>query len=269
MAKARIQSVELDGIEYPVFYDKYGGACANVPCEKCGELHRIQVTHQSATICLKCFNSSPERAAKISASLIGFKRSDEQKEKNRQATLSQNKHLTDEEKEHLRQIFKGREPWNKGKELTEEDKLHKSEAQKIIWADPEFKAKQEAIMHSANPNVKQNYPEEFMEAILNEVCPNEYEYVGTYKSLISGYSPDFINIKGRNKVIEVFGSYWHSYKKTKRCPIEEILRRKDLFSSLEFESLIIWEHELVNGNIENVMDKIKEFNKVQEEVCVV
>lgn len=264
MAKARIKSIELNGKEYEVFYDKYGCACTNIPCEQCGELHMIQIRKSCATICRKCFNASPERATKISASLTGFKRSEEQKEKNRQATLSQHNHLTDEEKEHLRQIFKGREPWNKGKELTAEDKQHKSEAQKILWSDPVFKAKQETIMHSANPNIKQNLPEEIIEAILNEVCPNEYEYVGNFKHLVFGYSPDFININGQDKIIEEFGSYWHSHKKTKRCPLQEMLRRIDTFAEFGFDTLIIWEHELVNGNIEKVMEKIVEFNKSKE-----
>jgi hypothetical protein len=172
MARFPMISIELDGKDYPVFYDKYHTACANIPCVQCGELHQIQIRKQAATLCYKCSNTQKERREKISKGLTGFQRSDEQKEKNRQITLSQHNHLTDEEKEHLRQIFKGRAPWNKGKELTEEDKLHKSEAQIKVWSNPEFREKQETIMHIANATIRPTYPEQIIEAVLNEFCPN-------------------------------------------------------------------------------------------------
>ena len=53
---------------------------------------------------------------------------------------------------------------------------------------------------------------------------------------------------------------WHSFEKVGRTKEEEERFRKEAFAEFGFGCLIIWEAELVDGNYENVIEKIKEFS---------
>ena len=82
-----------------------------------------------------------------------------------------------------------------------------------------------------NPNTVEIH----LQKILNEILPNIYKYVGD-NSLIIGYkNPDFVNIYN-NKLIEMFGTYWH------RNDYPE--KRIEMFEKYGYKTLIIWENEL-------------------------
>ena len=56
---------------------------------------------------------------------------------------------------------------------------------------------------------RQNKAEKYLELILENLYPGEWKFVGDGQVRISGKCPDFININGEKKIIELFGDYWH------------------------------------------------------------
>lgn len=79
---------------------------------------------------------------------------------------------------------------------------------------------------------------------LSKLFPNEYKYVGNGSILIGFKNPDFINVKGQKKIIELFGDYWHSKKKTGRTKKQEEFQRVKHFAKYGYKTLIVWESEL-------------------------
>jgi len=82
-----------------------------------------------------------------------------------------------------------------------------------------------------------------------------FKYVGDGSVIICGLNPDFVECNGQKKIIELFGDYWHgkgadSWKDTE-------WGRKAVFSQVDFDTLIIWEHEL--DSKEETVRRIKEF----------
>ena len=103
------------------------------------------------------------------------------------------------------------------------------------WNSPEYVQKQMAAR-----NVSQNNREKELEAILHSILPNEYKFVGDGKVIIAGKCPDFININGQKKIIELFGDYWHKDDNPED--------RMHIFKPFGFDTLVIWEHELKNAD---------------------
>lgn len=100
----------------------------------------------------------------------------------------------------------------------------------------------------AAPNKKEQY----LYWILQEIFPNEYKFVGDGSVIIGGFSPDFININGQKKLIEHFGDYWHKG--------DDEGNRIFQFKLFGFDTLVIWEHELNDNEIEMTIAKIIEFH---------
>jgi hypothetical protein len=98
-----------------------------------------------------------------------------------------------------------------------------------------------------------NKPETIILNILNELYPKQWRYTGNGSFIIGGLNPDFVNINGQKKVIEMFGDYWHR--------IDDSEYRTKTFSGFGYSCLIIWEHEL--GNIKEVTDKIISYENKQ------
>ena len=86
-----------------------------------------------------------------------------------------------------------------------------------------------------------------------------YKYVGNGDFILKGKNPDFLNVNGQKKVIELFGDYWHSDKvklpfhRTKEGTIEH-------YDKYGFDCLVIWENEL--DDINSVLNKIQEFDNI-------
>ena len=89
--------------------------------------------------------------------------------------------------------------------------------------------------------------------LLQEIYPNEYKYCGNFSVIIGGKNPDFFNINGQKKVIEMYGDHWHD-------PGSEAPRIEH-FKSYGFDCLVIWEHELKNLPREELAEKIKCFHQ--------
>ena len=79
-------------------------------------------------------------------------------------------------------------------------------------------------------------PEFQLALLLTQVCPVEYRYTGDGRLVIDGMVPDFANVNGKKRVIEVFGDYWHKGED----PQVKIRR----YARYGFSCLVIWEHEI-------------------------
>jgi len=76
--------------------------------------------------------------------------------------------------------------------------------------------------------------------------------------VIDGITPDFTNKNGQKKVIEVFGTYWHSERVTGVPEQQHERERRERFAKFGYGCLIVWEHEL--GMKEQVSDRVRSFN---------
>jgi len=119
------------------------------------------------------------------------------------------------------------------------------------WKNEDFLKK-----WSKAKDMKPNLLEKHMLEILNNLFPDEYEYVGNFSDWIGGKNPDFKH-KEKMKVIEVFGDYWHSKELT---GIDEQVHERERishFKKYNYDTLIIWEHEF--KNLEKLKLKLIEF----------
>jgi very-short-patch-repair endonuclease len=96
---------------------------------------------------------------------------------------------------------------------------------------------------------KPNKPEAYICSMLQFIRPNEWKYVGDGQFILGGKCPDFVNINGEKKIIELFGDYWHKGQKAQD--------RIDIFSRYGYKTLVIWENELKNNK--DVTNKILTF----------
>ena len=122
------------------------------------------------------------------------------------------------------------------------------------WSDPEF-----AKMMIEAQHRKPNKPEKRLNKFLQEILSREYQInVNAEVMTLGRKCPDFVNVNGQKKIIEMNGDWWHGEKKTGRTKEEEEHQRIDCFAQFGWKTLIIWEHEL--ENLERLKSKILEFN---------
>jgi hypothetical protein len=115
------------------------------------------------------------------------------------------------------------------------------EVSRAKWKNPEYVQKLMKSVH-AKPNKK----ELILLGILNGNFPNEFDYNGDARHgvVIDGKVPDYINIKGRKQVIELFGDWWHGKRRTGKEPSESEAKLKATYSKHGYDCLIIWEREI-------------------------
>ncbi len=118
---------------------------------------------------------------------------------------------------------------------------------KDLWQTPEYVSKQ-----MKSRGVSPNKLELSFQNLLNQLYPNEWKFVGDGQLIIAGKCPDFVNINGQKKLIELFGAYWH-----KGQNVED---RKKIFKEFGYETLILWEHEL--KDMDFVLFQLEEFIKI-------
>ncbi len=88
-------------------------------------------------------------------------------------------------------------------------------------------------------------------SLLEEICCGEFVYNGDGRYLtIGGKTPDFVHIKGKNKLIELNGDHWH------RNDIPG--QRVDYFKKLGYETLEIWQSE-IKRDIHEVKQRVLNF----------
>lgn len=143
----------------------------------------------------------------------------------------------------------------KGKPKTPETRNRIGEANRRKAKDPEFIRK---VLKGLC--AKPNKPETQLQVILDTMFPGEYKFTGDGSVVIGGMAPDFTNVNGQKKVIEMFGEYFHdpdkAWIKVRNTSTED--GRKKALKEYGFEALIVWSNEL--NNPEELTDKLKEFH---------
>jgi G:T-mismatch repair DNA endonuclease (very short patch repair protein) len=121
-----------------------------------------------------------------------------------------------------------------------------------MWKDENYK---NSVMEGLN--IRPNNIESLLEKLLSKLFPLKYKFVGDFSLWINGKNPDFIN-EDDKKIIELFGSYWHSEENTGLNPKKHELQRRSYFEEVGYKVLIIWEDEL--KNISLLKEKLVRFN---------
>lgn len=138
-----------------------------------------------------------------------------------------------------------------GKNHSKEVKSRIGNLAKERWKDEEY------IQNWISKNaIKPNRQEIELNNILKEKFPNEYKYVGDFKFWIDGKNPDFINVNGQKKIIELFGTYFHKIIKE-----DDSQKRINHFKKYGYDTLIIWSPELQKQNREKLILKIGDFHE--------
>lgn len=124
------------------------------------------------------------------------------------------------------------------------------------WRDPRMRERLvHALLHMRSPNGQ----EVELKQLLDTYFPQEWKYVGNGQLIIAGLCPDFVNVNGRKRIIELFGEYWHSKKnpKFKRSYGEQ--HRAKIFADFGYEMLVIWASELKDK--EGIIEKIDKWQQ--------
>jgi len=154
---------------------------------------------------------------------------------------------------------------------TEEQKKKQSEALLLFWKDDKNKqTRLKAIFKGIKTTP--NKSEKLLGKLVQRLLPKEYKFVGDGQVIIGGFCPDFINVNGQKKIIELYGDYWHAnHKKYKANDIvyhnikakdiwKKDKRRINTFKKYGYQTSIIWEHELKDNS--KLIKKLIEYNKV-------
>ena len=118
---------------------------------------------------------------------------------------------------------------NKGKFVSEETNRKNSEAKKSAWQDPAY-ARKCLVINSPNKQ------EMKLMGILDLFYPGDWKFVGDGQVIIAGKCPDFINVNGQKKIIELYGERWHKN--------DDPQDRADIFSPFGYETLVVWVNDL-------------------------
>jgi hypothetical protein len=199
---------------------------------------------------------SSEVRAKISKALMGHETSLAQRERLSLAlkgkrcgseSASYGREVSPETRAKLSAAHKGKFTGEKssmfGKHHTPESKAKQAEVSRKRWANPEYKDRAvKSIIRGSSR--RPTTPERVVIEMLKEILPNQYQYVGSgHETVINGCNPDFININGQKKVIEVFGDWYHGERKTGKTHEQEEVDKINTYREFGFDCLVIWEYD--------------------------
>jgi G:T-mismatch repair DNA endonuclease (very short patch repair protein) len=110
-------------------------------------------------------------------------------------------------------------------------------------------------------HMKPNKKEKDLDSVLQELLPGEYALnVKGDIVILGGKVPDFVNINGQKKIVELFGDYWHSEEFIQRTGHSHSENdRKEYFKQFGWDTLVVWEHELKDKTA--LREKILTFSK--------
>ncbi len=152
---------------------------------------------------------------------------------------------------------------NLGKKQPEEIKQRLREIVKEMWKDPEYQSKQKR-----SRNLKPNKFEiGFYRTLFPILSKNGIiiHYNGNFQKFIGGRNPDFLlfdysTAKMMNKVIELFGDYYHGKQKNIEDKTAHQIERMNHYEKEGFQCLIIWESEWKKSK-DDVITRVIEFCK--------
>ena len=142
---------------------------------------------------------------------------------------------------------------------SEEYRNVKSLESKQRWADPEYKDRVVKAVRKGCFN-RPTQPEKKLVELLAVLLPGEYRYVGNGDFILGGLNPDFVNISGQKKIIEVFGRVFHDplLAKRKLTFVQTEYGRKLIFARYGYETLIVWDDDF--SDLSKLSRKIQSFN---------
>lgn len=116
------------------------------------------------------------------------------------------------------------------------------------WADPVRKERRIKATWLGSARRPTGTEQRLIDIITEYDLP--YKYVGAGEFLLDGKNPDFLNINGQKKLIEVFGEFWHK-EGTEQARI-------DFFKQYGFDTLILWHKDIMSKGKEEIANLIKE-----------
>ncbi len=109
------------------------------------------------------------------------------------------------------------------------------------WSNPEFKEKT-ILKIIKTSGTKPNKPEKKLNKIIQKLFPGEYKLnVKANIMTLGGKVPDFVNVNGKKKLVELWGDYWHRSQN----PNDRI----NYFKQFGWNTLVVWERELKKENL--------------------
>lgn len=280
-----IKPIYKKGVPYHVF-----------KCVDCGKEHLAQKTNGGqprSPRCLSCAAiirgtgrvCSPETKAKISASLMGHPSSDKvhahdwdtSVETRRKISLSQLGKPSRRRgyKASLETIEKMRIA---ARLVAQRDgmKEHMSKMMKGRYDGPNhpqygIPRSMETLKKIYTSVGSYNKTEARLDKIIQRVLPSQYKYNGGAQLgfRIHRHIPDFVNVNGQKKIIELNGCFWHCCE---QCNIVRhpkgvsavFIRDRDKrfisdSEALGYKTLTIWEHDMADEG--SVIKKLEDFNE--------
>lgn len=106
---------------------------------------------------------------------------------------------------------------------------------------------------------KPNRKEMKLSYVLRRIAPHEYRYNGDCRRgmIFGGKIPDFVNVNGHKKVIEMFGDWWHGERVTGRTKGQEESKYMNHYKKFGYSCLIVWESEL--NDVDALKEKVRSF----------
>lgn len=150
--------------------------------------------------------------------------------------------------EHCRHLAERPTGW----QSTEKARKANSRGLKTWWAVPENREKRIRQIVEGQ-KVSPNRVEKVLWWYLDYLFPGEWKFNDGW-FVLAGKIPDFVNVGGQKKLIEMFGSYWHGPENTDETEEDRI----NLFNEFGYNTLIVWEEEVYYGNNE-LSSRLKEF----------
>jgi hypothetical protein len=202
-----------------------------------------------------------EQRQRMGQSHIGSKRTAEQKIRMKEAAKKARELPEVREKYRLAALKAWKNPIIRNKQVDAirrgnnqpNVKKTRSRVATLTWKDPKIAAAR--LLHRVPNNAETR-----LTGILDLMFPGEYQFVGNGEFILDGLNPDFVNINGQKKVIELFGEHVHDPATAFRpVPVRGTAKvRKEIFSKFGYQTLIVWFKEL--KDLKKLRQRIKRFH---------
>ena len=140
------------------------------------------------------------------------------------------------------------------RKLTPEESLHRKNVLARLSSKEEFQKRRFSGLYIRPNKVERR----LMNIIKERNLP--FKYVGDGSFLIGKCCPDFISTDESNRVIEVFGDYWHTIKNRTEMTSEE--GRVNGFKKLGYDCLVLWYSKIKHLSDEKIYNIIINWNSV-------